>query len=157
MPRDQELVLTRTFAASRERVFRAWIDPERLAAWWGPSDFTATCELDVRVGGAYRLCMRSPDGSEYWIAGEYVEITPPSRLVMTQYFADAQGNNVGPAAHGLDDDVPSAMTLTVTLEEQGGTTVMTVHQTMRIDVAQRYEATVGWNQSFDKLQAEVEG
>lgn len=157
MSADRELVMTRTFDAPRERVFRAWVEPERLAAWWGPTDFTVpTCELDVRIGGAYRLCMRSPEGRDYWLAGEYLEISAPERLVMTQWFADADGNNVGPAAHGLDTDVPSVMTLTVTLAEEDGRTVQTVHQSMRLDVAERYQATVGWDQSFDKLQADVE-
>ncbi len=60
-PADRTLVLTRLFNAPREAVFTAWTEPERAARWWGPKGFvTQSCQLDVRVGGAWRVQMRSP-------------------------------------------------------------------------------------------------
>ena len=82
---DTFLNVTRTFAAPREAVYEAWTDPEHLKQWWGPEGMDApVAELDVRSGGKYRTCMRSPDGKqEMWVGGEYVEVSPPQRLVFT--------------------------------------------------------------------------
>lgn len=79
-----ELNLRRTFKAPRDRVFRAWTDPERLAKWWGPE--TRSCpfvEMDPRPGGRWRTCMRAEDGEEAWVQGEYKEVDPPKRLVFS--------------------------------------------------------------------------
>lgn len=83
------LNLRRTFKAPRERVFRAWTDPEMLAKWWGPE--TRSCpfaELDPRPGGRWRTCMRDQDGDEAWVQGVYREVDPPARLVFTWAWED---------------------------------------------------------------------
>lgn len=83
------LRMRRTFKAPRERVFRAWTDPEKLARWWGPE--TRTCpfaELDPRPGGRWRTCMRAEDGAENWVQGVYREVDPPARLVFTWAWED---------------------------------------------------------------------
>ena len=83
---DQEatLHLKRTFAATREKVFRAWTDPEALKRWWGPEGFsTPAAEIDLRVGGKYRIAMRSPHGDTYQLVGTYREVRPPEKLVYT--------------------------------------------------------------------------
>src|SRR6267378_2706264 len=60
------LVITRVFDAPREQVWNAWTDPEQFKKWWGPEHFTApVSEIDLRVGGTYFNCMRSPDGKDY--------------------------------------------------------------------------------------------
>src|SRR5260370_38194760 len=70
------------FDAPRAAVFRAWSDAGQLAQWWGPKGFTnPVCEIDVRVGGAIRIHMRSPDGNIYPMKGEFPEIGPPGRLL----------------------------------------------------------------------------
>ena len=72
-----DLTLTRILDAPRELVFRVWTDETHLARWWGPSGFTnPVCEIDVRVGGAWRIVMRAPDGTEYPCQGVYLEIIP---------------------------------------------------------------------------------
>ena len=69
------LVVTRIFDAPRTLVFRAWSTPEHLANWFRPTGFTLpSCQVDFRVGGSYRLCMRSPEGKDYWVHGVYREI-----------------------------------------------------------------------------------
>lgn len=81
-----ELTIEHTFAATRERVFDAWSNPEVLLRWWGAgADWTgAAAQVDLRPGGRYRLSMRDPDaGAEYTVGGEYVEVVAPERLVYT--------------------------------------------------------------------------
>ncbi|MBI3024894.1 MAG: SRPBCC domain-containing protein [Candidatus Tectomicrobia bacterium] len=79
------LRLTRTFNAPRERVFRAWTDPEQLKQWWGPKDFDCIeAQSDPRPGGKYRITIRGREKGEVYTAyGEYKEVAPPARLVCT--------------------------------------------------------------------------
>ena len=68
----QELTLVRVYAAPREKVFKAWVDCELAAKWWGPRGFTnPVCELDPRPGGAIRIDMRGPDGTVYPMGGTF--------------------------------------------------------------------------------------
>lgn len=82
---ETTLHLRRTFAAPREKVFRAWTDPEELKTWWGPAGYaTPMAEVDLRVGGKYRLGMRKlPDGEIFYLSGTYREVRPPEKLVYT--------------------------------------------------------------------------
>ncbi len=79
------LNLKRTFKAPREKVFRAWTDPEELKKWWGPEGYsTPSAEVDLRVGGKYRFgMMKLPDGEIFYLSGTYREVRPPERLVYT--------------------------------------------------------------------------
>jgi uncharacterized protein YndB with AHSA1/START domain len=91
----REVVITRIFDVPRGLVFKAWTDPEHMARWWGPQGFTnPICELDARVGGAWRIVMRSPAGIEYPCGGVYREIVEPERLVFTNIATDNEGNPV---------------------------------------------------------------
>ena len=70
--------------ASPQRVFDAMTDPEQVARWWGPEGFICPAvSLDPRVGGAYRIAMQPPEGELFHLAGEYLEVDPPSRLAYT--------------------------------------------------------------------------
>ena len=82
---ETTLNLRRTFKAPREKVFRAWTDPEELKKWWGPEGYaTPPAEVDLRVGGKYRLGMRKlPDGELFYHSGIYREVRPPEKLVYT--------------------------------------------------------------------------
>jgi uncharacterized protein YndB with AHSA1/START domain len=74
----------RLIPAPRERVFRAWTDPDQLRRWWGPGRFTTRhAEVDLRPGGGYVLVMQPPDGTPMRLAGTYREVRPPERLVYT--------------------------------------------------------------------------
>jgi uncharacterized protein YndB with AHSA1/START domain len=79
---DREIVTTRVLDAPRELVFKAWIDPDRLAQWWGPKGFTNTFqEFDPRPGGTWRFVMHGPDGVDYKNESVFVEIVKPERIV----------------------------------------------------------------------------
>ena len=81
---DHAFTMTRIFDAPPAVVFEAWTKPEHLIHWWGRNDFTMpVCEVDLRTGGGFRFCMRSPKGVDYWVKGVYQEILAPARIVFT--------------------------------------------------------------------------
>ena len=91
-PSDVELLITRTFAAPRARLFAAITQPEHVRNWYGPSYLTiTTCEIDLRVGGKWRYVLQAPDGSEHAFSGEYLELVPPERLVCTEWYEAIPG------------------------------------------------------------------
>jgi uncharacterized protein YndB with AHSA1/START domain len=142
---EREITITRVFDAPRALVFEAWTDAAQLAQWWGPKGFTnPVCEIDVRVGGAIRIHMRSPDGQVYPMRGEFREIVAPERLVFTNIAVD-----------GADEPIIEGLT-TVTFAERGGKTTMTLHTRGRavVDYAAGYlqGMEAGWTGSIDKLQ-----
>lgn len=148
----QPLTITRTFAASRERVWKAWTDPEHLKRWWGPQGFTApVCKIDLRVGGQYLNCMRSPEGQDFWSTGTYRDIVAPERLVCTDSFADAEGNVVPATHYGMSPDFPLELQITVTFAEEAGATRMTLHHLGLPPGEMKEMCAAGWNESFDKL------
>ncbi len=147
-----ELVIVRVFDAPRERVWKAWADPEQVTKWWGPKEFTAPfCKIDLRVGGKFLYCMRSPDGKDYWGTGVYREIVPMERIVCTDSFADEKGNVVPATHYGMSSDFPLEMLVTVTFEDIGGKTRLTLKHVGNPAGAERDGAEQGWSQSFDKL------
>lgn len=152
MSAAKELVITRMFDAPRELVWKAWTDPNHVMRWWGPKNFTSPfCTIDLRVGGKYLFCMRSPEGQEFWSAGVYKEIVPPERLVWTDNFADKEGNVVPASAVGMPGDWPDELLVTLTFEDLGRKTKMTlVHE--GLPAGEMTDMTsAGWNESLDKL------
>ena len=114
-------VVTRIFDAPRGLVFKAWTEPERLKRWWGPEGFTMPfCAVDLREGGVFLYCMRSPAGRDFWGRGVFREIVEPERIVLTNSFADAEGNVVPPTHYGMSPEWPLETLLTVTFEEEAG-------------------------------------
>jgi uncharacterized protein YndB with AHSA1/START domain len=156
---EQDLVITHVFDAPRELVWKAWTDPALVKRWWGPKGFTAPfCKIDLRVGGVFHYCMRSPEGKDYWNTGVYREIIEPERIVCTDSFADEQGNVVPASHYGMSSEFPLEILMTVTFkehkEDHEGKSKLTLRHvgipsSMREDGAQQ-----GWNESFDRL-AEV--
>jgi uncharacterized protein YndB with AHSA1/START domain len=141
------LVVSRTFAAPRLLVFKAWSTAEHMKRWFSPEGFTVPeAEIDFRPGGTCAICMRSPEGQDMWSRGKYIEVSPPDRLVFTSEVA----NGMIPAftAH-----------TTVTFEDEGTGTRMTVRQVYDIhDENFRFAiegASEGWRTTLDKLQAEI--
>jgi len=149
---ERELIITRIFDAPRELVWKAWTDPERLMQWWGPKGFTApVCQIDLRVGGKYLNCMRSPEGRDYWGTGVYREIIPLERIVCTDSFADEHGDVVPATHYGMRPDFPLEMLVTVTFEEHEGKTRLTLKHVGLPSGEDHDNTQAGWNESFDKL------
>jgi uncharacterized protein YndB with AHSA1/START domain len=124
-PRGQELVITRTFDAPRELVFKAFAETERLAQWWGPKGCTiAVSKLEFRPGGTFHYRMTFPGGPEMWGRFTYREIVPPEKIVWVNAFSDPDGN-LTRAPFG--QTIPLEILNTVTLTERGGKTVLTLH------------------------------
>jgi uncharacterized protein YndB with AHSA1/START domain len=151
-----ELIITRIFDAPRELAWKAWTDPELFKSWWGPKNFTApVSKIDLRVGGIYLYCMRGPDGKDYWGTGVYREIVPMERLVLTDSFADEKGNVVPASHYGMAGDWPQELLVTVTFEEIGGKTKMTLrHEGIPAGMMRELTET-GWSESFDKLAESI--
>lgn len=142
-----ELSIVRVFDAPPALVFAAWTEPRHLAHWSGPEGFTTPHHsMDLRPGGRYRACLRSPQGENHWVTGVYQAIEPPTRLVMTHAWEDAQGE---PGPESL---------ITVTFSEEApGRTRMHFHQAGFESAASRDGHSQGWSSSFDRLRLHLEG
>lgn len=161
----RELRFTRMIDAPRALVFRAWTDPVHFARWWGPHGMTnPICEIDLRPGGSYRIVMRDEAGHDYPVSGTYIEIVEPERLVMTVAATDhppewhAQLNQYLPHDAG---EPALAQTWTVTFEEYGGKTRLTILDRFASgaerDGAMQLGHAEGAAQSLERLAALVEG
>lgn len=142
---EPTLVITRMFDAPREAVWAAWTDPKQIVQWSGPQNFTVPhWEADARVGGAWRLCMNSPEYGDLWQHGVYHEITPPERLVFTFAWEERGG------------DPEHVMLITLTFADVAGKTEMRFHQVPFASVESRDSHDHGWSECFDKLAAHLE-
>ncbi len=131
------LVVRRTIDAPAERLFRAFTEPEQLLQWWGPPPARCShAELDLRVGGHYRIANAFPDGSVVWIVGEFESVSPPHELVYSWRL------------EGVGGDVER---VTVRLEGKGSATeVVVLHE--RIPSAKAREGHAkGWEACLDGL------
>lgn len=155
---DNEFFLTRIIDAPRELVFQAWTEPRHLSRWWGPKGFdNPVCELDARPGGAYRITMRGPDGTDYPIIGVIREMTLPSLLVMT---LDCGGHP--PAWHDMIDplrtsDNPAGIMLqTVSFEDLDGKTRLSIRTRAAsaaiLEAMQKIGINEGWAGSLNRLE-----
>lgn len=148
----RDIVVTRVFDAPRELVFEAWTKPEHVTAWWGPKGYTTPfCTIDLRVGGECLSCMRSPEGKDFWSKGVYQEIVEPEKIVITDSFADAEGNIVPASQYGMGKEWPLELLVTVTFEDQDGKTKMTLRHAGIPTGEHGDMCQVGWSESFDKL------
>lgn len=139
---DRELVVTRTVNGPARIVFDAWTKPELFRRWWVPKSFglsLLSCEMDVRVGGTYRLVFRHPASQEPMaFFGQYKEVIPHARLVWT----NDEGGEGGPVT-------------TVTFEERGAQTLIVMRDLYSskeaLDGAIASGSTSGNGESFDQL------
>jgi uncharacterized protein YndB with AHSA1/START domain len=132
------LRITRTFPASRERVFDAFTKPEQLMQWWGPAGFTLPrAELDLRVGGIYRFAMQPPQGDVMYLRGTFKQITRPQRLVYTWAW----------------EAMPQMETLvTIDFNEAEGDTEVVLTQEPFPNADAVHQHDQGWQAGLDKLE-----
>jgi uncharacterized protein YndB with AHSA1/START domain len=142
--RQHQVEISRVFPAPAAKVFGAWTSAEQVKHWFSPHGFTVPqARVEARVGGAFEVCMRAPDGTEHWTRGRFVEIVANTRLVIDMGVAGADGQPLF-----------TAHTVVGFTEESGGT---------RVDVVQAYTvfheaaaqmikgAQQGWTQTLDRL------
>jgi uncharacterized protein YndB with AHSA1/START domain len=139
---DREIVLSRTFNAPRELVFDAWTKPELLVRWYGARGWHLVgCDVDLRVGGAWRFVSTGPAGDSMVQSGVYQEIDAPDRLVYTEKFDN--------------QSYPGETLVTHTFVERSAKT--TVTSTLRYpsrnarDIVLRYPMARGAGEGFDRL------
>ena len=143
------LRISRIFHARRETVFKAWSSAEHVKRWFSPATFTVPdATVELRVGGRFDVCMRSPTGEDHWTRGTFVEVTPHTRLVIDMHATDRAGQPLFRAYTEVEFS-----------DALGGT---------RMDVVQTYTfidpsiaapmvagAPEGWRTTIDKLEKEV--
>ena len=139
---DLTLVVRKTIRADAERVFEAWTKPASLELWWGPGAIRCSgAEIDLRVGGRYRIANEYPDGRVVWIGGEFQVVEPPRRLVYTWR---------------LDTHSPVTELVTIRFEARGAATeVIIMHQRIA-DEPLRDGHEEGWTACLDGLAAYLE-
>jgi uncharacterized protein YndB with AHSA1/START domain len=148
-PGEQIIVISRIIDAPRELVFKAFTDPKHLTKFWGPKGTTAPiCEVDLRVGGAFRVEMHGLDGAVYPCTGIYRDIAPPERIV---YASTTEDDN--PCGGGL----PPRAIVTMTFAAVDGKTKITIHTRLPSEAARAAAIAggfnAGWNDSLDRLAA----
>ncbi len=119
----EAFVVTRTFDAPRELVFKAWTESEHLSRWFGPGGSTRVARNDLHPGGVLHYAMQMPGGQEMWGKWVYTEISPPERLVFVQSFSDPEGNTAPSPFHA---NWPLEVFSVVTFAETGGKTTVTL-------------------------------
>lgn len=142
-PGTVNLVVRRTIHATAARLFEVWTQPTHLVNWWGPDSVRCPdAEIDLRVGGRYRIANQFPDGKLLWIAGEFEIVEPPHRLIYTW--------RLEPASQASER-------VTVRFEPRGGATeVVIVHERI-LDAATRDRHALGWQGCLDGLAAYLRG
>ena len=142
---EQVLMIERVFDAPREEVFKAWTDDNLLMQWFCSKGFRVVfADIDLRPGGAWRTGMESPEGKVFIEAGEYKEITPPERLVMTWAWEDAQGEECA-----IDHETLVTVTFSV---HEDNKTKMQFKQEVFFTEKTRDGHSQGWSEAFDNLE-----
>ena len=142
----EPLVVSRTFPAPRDLVFKAWSSAEHIKRWFCPQGCSVPeAEVDFRPGGVFAVCMRMPTGEDHWSKGTYDEISPPNRLAFS-------------GAVIIGGETKFTVYTTVTFEDDGAGTRMTVRQAYQIhDPAYLFAiegSAEGWRTTLDKLERE---
>ncbi len=137
---EQEFVVQRLFTAPRTLMFQVFTQPEHLKRWWAPQPYTIPiCTIDLRPGGIWHYCMRSPQGQDHWARSVYNEIVPPEKLVYTSTFADEHANPIA--------GMPEHLT-TVTFAEEASKTHVSAHVQFANAAALSVAVTMGMVQGM---------
>jgi uncharacterized protein YndB with AHSA1/START domain len=152
-----DVVVSRTFPAPPDQVWRAWSESDLVKQWWGPTGFTCPlADVDLRVGGRTLVAMRAPaefGGGDMYSTWTYTEVVPPSRIAYVFNFADPQGNRLIPADLGMPPGIPDDGEHLVTFKDLGdGRTEMTVTEHGYTTEDARNLSQAGLEQCVDKME-----
>ena len=139
-PQAPSLTLKRRLKAPAEKVFAAWTDPEKIVHWFGPAETesdSVRADMDVRVGGRYRLRFKTEDGESHDVGGEYKEVIANERLVFSWAWHST------PERESL---------VTITLKADGDGTLLTLHHERFFDQKARDGHNRGWTGTLEKLE-----
>jgi uncharacterized protein YndB with AHSA1/START domain len=138
------LTLTRSYPVAPEKVWRAWTDPQAVSKWWGPGpgEPVSLAELDVRVGGRFRIVFGGPDGKAHECAGEYKEVVPNRKLVFTWSWPNSTPERVS--------------VVTIVFEDLKGKTQLIFKHEQLFDEEVRDNHKRGWSGALDKLAAHLQ-
>jgi uncharacterized protein YndB with AHSA1/START domain len=133
------LALNRHYPVAPEKVWRAWTDAEAVKRWWGPGpgEPVSLAELDVRVGGRFRIVFGGPDGKMHECAGVYKEVVPNRKLVFTWHWPNSTPERVS--------------VVTIVFKEVNGETDLLFKHEQLFDEKARDDHKRGWSASLDKL------
>jgi uncharacterized protein YndB with AHSA1/START domain len=155
-PMERPFVISRTFNAPRDLVWKAWTEREHMQ-WWGPKGVTIHhAKLDLRPGGTFHYGMKTPEGREMWGKWAIREIVKPERLVFVNSFSDADG---GLTRHPMSPHWPLELLSTVTFVAQGDKTLLTI-QWLPLNATEIERKTFdeshesmknGWGGTLDRL------
>jgi len=143
----KDLFIVKEFRAPVQELYKSWSEPSELAAWMGPAGVAVpVVDVDLRIGGAYRICIRFPNGVEYCWGGQYLALVPPTHLSFTVDY------------HGEDGryDRSDPTRISVDLEPSQGGTRMTFRQSPFPPRVDRAAHADGWVEAFGKLQQMLE-
>ena len=155
---QKPFIITRTFDAPRDLVWEVWTNPEHMKKWFSPKGFKGRVgKMELRPGGMYHYCLTDPEGKDMWGKAMYKEIEKPQKIVYVNSFSDEKG---GTTHHPLSPNWPLEMLTTITFEEQGDQTMVTVvwvpmnatdleKQTFEEG---RGSMTQGWSGTFEQLE-----
>ena len=134
------LTLSRHYPVAPEKVWRAWTDPQAVKRWWGPAPGqpVSLAELDVRVGGRFRIVFGGPDGKMHECAGTYKEVVPNKKLVFTWSWPNSTPERVS--------------VVTIVFKDLNGKTELIFKHEQLFDEKVRDDHKRGWTGSLDKLE-----
>ncbi len=145
MPQQHTVSIVRTFNAPCETVFEAWTDPDALKSWFGPEGYSLDfAEVDLRVGGAYRLAMRPPEGDVFHHVGVFREINRPKRLVMTWILENQ------PCDGAANQDCETV--ISIDFRDLSGRTEVVLFHDLLPTKESRDGHEFGWSSSLDCLE-----
>jgi uncharacterized protein YndB with AHSA1/START domain len=156
----QDFTISRTFEASRERVWKAWADPQALARWWGPKGATIrVIKLEFRPGGMFHYAMAYQPGRDMYGRFIYREIVAPERIVFVNSFSDADGGITRAPFPQLEGKWPLEVLNTMTLAERDGRTTLSLvggpinatEEERRIFAGMHDSMRQGFGGTFDQL------
>jgi uncharacterized protein YndB with AHSA1/START domain len=154
----KDLVWARTFNAPVAEVWKYWAESEGVKKWWGPNGFTSPlARMDFREGGTSLVCMRAPNGQDFYNTWTYRKIEPLKRIEFILGWADKDGQKIDPVTMGLPPDIPQEVRHVVTFKDVSGKTELTV-----VEYGYKSDQTLdlskqGLEQCLDKMATALGG